>query len=72
MYSFDTREVYWSVIPSDVLHVKPGIDFLLVINDSSRFNIEYMCMLLSGLISLSYFFFKERRRFLSIKENTRR
>lgn len=73
MDSFDTdRFCVYSVIPFDVLHVKPGIDFLLVINDSSRFNIEYMRMLLSGLISLSYFFFKERRRFLSIKENTRR
>lgn len=73
MDSFDTdRFCVYSVIPFDVLHVKPGIDFLLVINDSSRFNIEYMCMLPSDLISLSYFFFKERRRFLSIKENTRR
>lgn len=60
MDSFDTdRFCVYSVIPFDVLHVKPGIDFLLVINDSSRFNIEYMRMLLSGLISLSYFFLKK-------------
>lgn len=60
MDSFDTdRFCVYSVIPFDVLHVKPGIDFLLVINDSSRFNNEYMRMLLSGLISLSYFFLKK-------------